>query len=104
MTFKALILRLVRDDTLILEPSMKILNKNKALLRRRVLRLNILAALIVLAVSVFMIITGEYSSLEERKAADSIYNILAIGSLIYMAVVWISCVMTKPFWFPKKTD
>ena len=104
MTFKALILRLVCNDTLILEPSMKILNKNKALLRRRVLRLNILAALIVLAVSVFMIITGEYTTLEERKAADSTYNILAIGSLIYMAVVWISCVMTKPFWFPKKTD
>jgi len=80
---------------------MEILNKNKALFRRRVLRLNILAALIVLGVSVFMIITGEYSTLQERKEADSIYNILAIGSLIYMAVVWISCVMTKPFWFPK---
>ena len=80
---------------------MKILNENKALRRRRFLRLNILAALIVLAISLFMIITGEYATLQERQSADSIYNILAIGSILYMAVVWMSCVMTKPFWFPK---
>ena len=83
---------------------MKILSKNSALRRRRFLRLNILGALIVLIVSVFMIITGDYSSLQERQSADAIYNILAIGSIIYMVVIWISCVMTKPFWFPKKTD
>ena len=44
-----------------------------------------------------MIITGEYSTLQERKSADAIYNILAIGSILYMVAVWISCVMTKPF-------
>jgi len=83
---------------------MKILSENSALRRRRFLRLNIFVALIVLIVSAFMIITGEYSSLQERQSADAIYNILAIGSIIYMAAVWISCVMTKPFWFPKKSD
>lgn len=83
---------------------MKILSENNALRRRRFLRLNILAALIVLIVSGFMIITGEYSTLQERKSADAIYNILAIGSILYMAVVWISCVMSKPFWFPNKND
>jgi len=83
---------------------MKILSENSALRRRRFLRLNILGALVVLIVSVLMIVTGEYSSLQERKAADGIYNILAIGSILYMAVVWISCVMSKPFWFPKNSD
>ena len=82
---------------------MKILSENSALRRRRFLRLNILGALVVLIVSAYMIITGEYSSLQERQSADAIYNLLAIGSIIYMAVVWISCVMTKPFWFPNKT-
>ena len=81
---------------------MKILNKNKALRRRSFLRFNILAAFVVLSVSIYMIITGEYSTLQERKSADAIYNILAIGSILYMVAVWISCVMTKPFWFPKK--
>lgn len=83
---------------------MKILSTDNALRRRRLLRYNILAALLVLVVSVYMIITGEYSSLQERQSADAIYNILAVGSILYMAVVWVSCVMTKPFWFPKKAD
>jgi len=83
---------------------MKILNKNSALRRRRFLRLNIVMALIVLIVSVLMIVTGEYSSLQEREAADGIYNILAISSILYMAVVWISCVISKPFWFPTKDN
>ncbi len=83
---------------------MKILNENKALQRRRFLRFNILAALIILIASVYMIVTGDYATLQERKSADAIYNILIIGSIIYMAAVWISCVMTKPFWFPKKQD
>lgn len=81
---------------------MKKLNENNALRRQRVLRLNILAALLVLIVSAYMAITGEYSSLQERESADSVYNILMIGSILYMAGVWISCVMTKPFWFPGK--
>ena len=81
---------------------MKILNENKALRRRRFLRFNILAAFVVLSVSLYMIITGEYSTLQERKSADAIYNILVIGSILYMVAVWISCVMTKPFWFPNK--
>ena len=83
---------------------MKILTKNAALRLRRILRLNILTALVVLIVSIYMIITGEYASLQERQSADSFYNILVTGSILYMAVVWISCVMTKPFWFPKKSD
>ncbi len=83
---------------------MKILNKNNALRLRRILRLNILTALVVLIISVYMIISGEYSTLQERKSADSLYNMLVTGSILYMAVVWISCVMTKPFWFPKKSD
>lgn len=83
---------------------MKIMNENSALKRRRFLRFNILAALIVLIVALFMIVTGEYSTLQERKSADAVYNILVIGSVLYMAAVWISCVMTKPFWFPNKSD
>ena len=93
---------LVAADIDIWNKLMKILSENSALRRRRFLRLNILGALVILIVSAFMIITGEYSSLQERQSADAIYNILAIGSIIYMAVIWISCVMTKPFWFPNK--
>ncbi len=81
---------------------MKQLPVDKALRVRRLLRLNILLAFVVFAVSVYLILTGEYSTLQERKAAEPVYNLIAIGSLVYMAVVWISCMMSKPFWFPAK--
>ena len=83
---------------------MKILSENKALRRRSFLRMNILIALFVFIASAFMVVTGEYSSLQERQSADQLYNILMIGSIVYMAAVWVSCVMTKPFWFPNNTS
>ena len=79
---------------------MKQLPVDKALRVRRLLRLNILLAFLVFTLSVYLILTSEYSSLQERKTAEHVYNLMAIGSIVYMAVVWISCVMSKPFWFP----
>jgi len=83
---------------------MQILPTDKALRRRRILRLNILAASLIFLVSVTLTITGDYATLQERRTADTIYNLISIVSLIYMALVWISCVMTKPLWFPEKSD
>ena len=83
---------------------MKQLPVDKALRVRRLLRLNILLAFVIFALSVYLMLTGEYSTLQERKAAEPVYNLMAIGSLVYMAVVWISCMMSKPFWFPAKSD
>ncbi len=83
---------------------MKLLSVDKALRVRSLLRLNILFAFIVFAVSVYLILTGDYSSLQERKATEPVYNFIAIGSLVYMAAAWISCVMSKPFWFPTKSN
>ena len=83
---------------------MKQLPVDKALRVRRLLRLNILLAFVVFALSVYLIVTGEYSTLQERKAAEPVYNLMAIGSLVYMALVWISCMMSKPFWFPAKPE
>lgn len=83
---------------------MKVLKEGHAIRRRKLLRFNILAALIVLIVSFSLMVTGDYASIAERKSADAIYNVLVVGSILYMAFIWISCVMTKPFWFPKKDD
>ncbi len=79
---------------------MKVLSIDKALLRRRLLRINILLGLLVFAIAVGLSITGEYSSLAERTAAEQVYNLFAIGGLLYSAFSWIFCVMSKPLWFP----
>jgi len=83
---------------------MKLLPVDKALRVRSLLRLNILFAFIFFALSVYLILTGDYSSIQERKATEPVYNFIAIGSLVYMAAAWISCVMSKPFWFPTKSN
>lgn len=80
---------------------MKMLSSKGATLRTRILRLNILLGLIVLMTSFFLMVTGEYSTLAERKEADQLYNLIMIGSILYMAATWFGCVFTKPFWKPK---
>jgi hypothetical protein len=79
---------------------MKILSKDKAILRRRILRFNVLLGLMVFAVAVFFNITGEYGSLAERNAAESVYNMVAVSGVLFSAFSWMFCVMSKPFWFP----
>lgn len=79
---------------------MKLLPIDRALFRRRLLRINVLAGLMLFAVGVGLTLTGEYSSLAERVAAETLYNYIALGGLVYAAVSWMFCVMSKPFWFP----
>ncbi len=79
---------------------MKQLSMDSALLRRRILRMNILLGLLVFFAAFIMNISGEYSNLGELKAADSMFGLVAIGGLLYAAFSWIFCVMSKPFWFP----
>ncbi|NOQ87547.1 MAG: hypothetical protein GQ550_01360 [Gammaproteobacteria bacterium] len=79
---------------------MKLLTMDRALLRRRILRSNIFFGLLVFVVAFGLNISGQYSSLGELQAADTVFNFAAIGGLLYAASFWIFCVMSKPFWFP----
>jgi hypothetical protein len=81
---------------------MKMLSMDRALLRRRILRFNIVLGLLVFVAAFSMNISGEYSNLGELKAADTMFNLLAVGGLLYASFAWIFCVMSKPFWFPFK--
>lgn len=73
---------------------------DRAVLRRRILRINIALGLLVFLLAFGLNIAGEYNNLGELKAADTLFNYVAIGGLLYAAVAWIFCVMSKPFWFP----
>lgn len=79
---------------------MKLLSMDRALLRRRLLRVNIFLGLLVFVVAFALSISGEYASLGELKAADTLFNYAAIGGLLYAVFSWIFCVLSKPFWFP----
>jgi len=79
---------------------MRLLSMDKALFRRRMLRINIMLGLLVFFAAFIMNVFGEYNNLGELKAADSMFGLVAIGGLLYAAFSWIFCVMSKPFWFP----
>jgi len=79
---------------------MKMLNAEKAEKRTTILRLNILAGFISVIIFSILMIISDYATLAERKEADQFYNYMIIGSLLYMAVIWFSCVFSKPFWKP----
>ncbi len=79
---------------------MKLLSMERALLRRRILRMNIFLGLLVFATAFVLNISGDYSNLGELKEANSMFGLAAVGGLLYAAFSWIFCVMSKPFWFP----
>ncbi len=79
---------------------MKLLSMDRALLRRRILRFNIIIGLLVFVAAVALNISSEYNNLNELKAANAMFSFTAIGGLLYAAFFWIFCVMSKPFWFP----
>lgn len=79
---------------------MELLSIDRALLRRRILRINVMTGLMIFAVGVVLALTGEYSSLAEREASETVFNYIALGGVVYAAFSWMFCVMTKPLWFP----
>lgn len=82
---------------------MKLLSMNKALSRRRLLRINVALGLIVVLIAFAMNITGNYSSLEEIKAADSMFNVIALAGILYSVSSLMFCIISKPLWFPGKS-
>ncbi|MDH5182226.1 MAG: hypothetical protein OEZ39_02755 [Gammaproteobacteria bacterium] len=81
---------------------MQLLSLKQAITRRRFLRFNILLGILTFVVAFYLIATTDFASYAELKAREAIYNRIAIGGLIYAAVMWIFCAMSKPFWFPFK--
>ena len=79
---------------------MKILTMDKAVLRRRILRFNVLLGLLAFVAAIALSLTGEYASLLERQQAEAVFNMMALAGVCYAAFSWIFCVMSKPFWFP----
>lgn len=81
---------------------MKLLTMEQAVSRRRLLRMNIALGLLVVLVAFVVNISGEYNSLVELKAADTLFNYVAMAGILYSASSFLFCVVSKPFWFPQR--
>ncbi len=62
----------------------------------RVLLANMALGMLVFAVMIYFIITGEYSSLAARVQAEHMYNMVGIGSLIYAVLAWYTDLLIRP--------
>ena len=54
----------------------------------KLLRTNMFLGVILFAIAVYLIITGEYVNLAMRESAEAVLNALAIGGLLYTAFNW----------------
>ena len=82
---------------------MKLLSMSKALSRRRLLRVNVALGLFVVLIAFAVNISGNYSSLAEIKAADSMFNMIALAGVLYSVSSLMFCIISKPQWFPGKS-
>ena len=58
---------------------------------------NVALSVLVFGVVLYFIVAGEYSSLQDRNAAEAMLNSVSLGSLVYGAVFLVIALMAKPF-------
>ena len=62
---------------------------------KRIFRINMLIGFLVVAASVYFIVTGHYDNLAQRLTAEATMNKIAVGGLLYVAGFWYMCVFRK---------
>lgn len=55
---------------------------------RTLLVSNMALGIVVFAVAVYFMVTGEYANLVARQATEALLNKFAIGGLLYSAATW----------------
>ncbi|HID48252.1 MAG TPA: hypothetical protein EYP40_01335 [Chromatiales bacterium] len=66
------------------------------------IRANIVLGLIIVAVSMYLMVTGEYATIQARQEADAMLTRYGVGGLIYTVVFWYLCLFGKPFLQPSR--
>jgi len=75
------------------------MNLSDTLLRKlqRALRFNMLLGLTVTVIATYMIITGQYDSIQSRQSEETLLSWVALIGLMYTFSFWIACVFRKQF-------
>jgi len=68
---------------------------NKLLSHQRVFRINMLLGVLVAAIAIFMIITGQYENIQSRQAAETFLGWTAIAGLLYTVGFWFACMFRQ---------
>ncbi|MCW8854812.1 MAG: hypothetical protein OQK72_08945 [Gammaproteobacteria bacterium] len=72
------------------------MSENRARKLHRIFQLNIIAGVLIFAISCFFMITGEYESLAMRQQAENMLNLLGLGSMLYAVGFWYLTMFASP--------
>ena len=72
------------------------MSETKARKLHRLYQFNIILGVFIFAISCFFMITGEYTSLAMRQQAESMLNLLGLGSMMYATVFWYLSMFASP--------
>ena len=86
---------------------MGIMSLKNAKQYRILFRANMALGLLISLVSVYFIVTGQYTDLETRKTFETILNFTFIGGILYLVIFWYACAFSRPFlekYFSRRSD
>lgn len=63
---------------------------------------NMLLGFTIVAICMYLMINGQYDSIQARQSADSLLGQYATGGLLYTVMFWYIYVFTKPHLLNKK--
>lgn len=66
------------------------------------IRANLVLGLLVVAVCMYLMVTGEYASIQARQEGDAMLTRYAVGGLVYTVIFWYLCLFGKPFLLPSR--
>ncbi len=62
---------------------------------QRVFRINMLIGFLITAAAIFLIITGQYESIQARQASEALFGWMAISGLLYSVGFWFACLFRQ---------
>lgn len=69
---------------------------NNAKCRKKVYLVNMLLGAAVTVIALYMVITGEYSNLAERKNMESTLNMISLFGFLYSTAAWYGYIFFTP--------
>ena len=64
---------------------------------KRIFRINMLVGLVITVIATYLIITGQYDTIQSRQISESVLGWTAIAGLLYTVGFWFACMFRRQF-------
>lgn len=66
---------------------------------QRIFRINMLIGVLIAATAIFLIITGQYESIQARQASETLLGWVGISGMLYSVGFWFACLFRQQLFF-----